>query len=95
MDIIPRKPIWARHHDAVDSRLFDAIPQAISSWAIACGPTVAVIAEHILCPQGLTLRMHVRGEALDLLCTRVRQCLALGRHADVDCCAHDRPPPAG
>ena len=92
MDIVPGQPIGTGEHDPVQRGLFHPIPQALQTWPVERGPTLPVITENILHPQGLTLGVHICGEALHLLFNGLCQCVALGRYAGIHGCSHPCPP---
>jgi hypothetical protein len=92
MDIMARQTVRIRDHDPVNRGLCAAVPQAGYPRAVQRGAPLAIIAEYSLRLEGLPLRMHVPGEALDRLFKRLGQGLPLGRHPDIERCAQVSPP---
>lgn len=93
IDIIARQAVRTCDHHPVNRGLFDAVPQAVEPRSVQRGATISIVAENILCPEGLSLRLYVCGEALDLLFNGLGQGLPLSRYPDIDRCAHASPPP--
>jgi len=92
MHIIARQPISGGHEDAIKGGRFDRIPEMIQAWTIQAGPTVAIIAKHLLGLELFTLGGQVSLQASQLLVNGLGLALALRRDAYIDSGSHRIPP---